>query len=288
VAEKKRELDLMESYYAELEEADEDVEAAAAQLEADLATFEDMRLKDTWDVEVPLKLKQGQIEVEQAAVVTDFANTLFVHRTAVQELNKEIKSYGGEKVQILTEIRDFRKGIAELLWDNQRLAMEADDLVERTREFQLLRVTKDLQKLMKGGGEDAHSAEVSQLERKLESMSSTHDARITERERMLKKLQRLKAEKDAELTRLQSQIESLEATVSERETIAQIQSAGGGEDELDSGQRIRNVHMQRKLRSLIHMQTQEIDLLREELDRLRRRTFPTFTHYEHARRQPVD
>ena len=41
--------------------------------------------------------------------------------------------------------------------------------------------------------------------------------------------------------------------------------------------------MKRKLQTLVGMQTQEIELLREELDRLRRRTFPTFTHYEQAR-----
>jgi len=39
--------------------------------------------------------------------------------------------------------------------------------------------------------------------------------------------------------------------------------------------------MKRKLQTLVGMQTQEIGLLRDELDRLRRRTFPTFTHIDH-------
>lgn len=46
--------------------------------------------------------------------------------------------------------------------------------------------------------------------------------------------------------------------------------------------------MARKLKSLITMQAQEAGLLREELDRLRKRTFPTFTHYEQVRNRPVD
>jgi hypothetical protein len=41
------------------------------------------------------------------------------------------------------------------------------------------------------------------------------------------------------------------------------------------------MHMKRKLQTLVGMQMQEIGLLREELDRLRRRTFPTFTHIDH-------
>jgi len=119
-------------------------------------------------------------------------------------------------------------------------------------------------------------------------MVSAHEQRVAERERQLGKMRRLRAEKDAELSRLHAQIQSLEATVSERETIVHIQSSAGGDDSLDAGERVQHVHMQRKLKSLIQMQAQEIDLLREELDRLRRRTFPTFTHYEQARRQPVD
>lgn len=303
------------------------------------------RLQAVWDVPIPLKLKQGQVEVEQAAVVTDFAATLFVPRATVRLLNADIKRLGGEKVEILREVRDFRRGIAELVWENERLGMESDDLVERTRELQLLRVTKDLQKLMKGGGEGRHAAELSQLERKLEAMGTAHEQRVAECERQLSKMRRLKAEKDAELGRLHLQIEvsraiiaqadtlrgclpaaavcsasspppllsraisqfgarpslhlpppprnaaapqALEQAVSERETIAHIQSSAGGDNSLDAGERVHHVHMKRKLKSLIQMQAQEIDLLREELDRLRRRTFPTFTHYEQARRHPVD
>jgi len=48
----------------------------------------------------------------------------------------------------------------------------------------------------------------------------------------------------------------------------------------DSYKRFEDCHMKRKLQTLVQMQTQEISLLREELDRLRRRTFPTFTHIE--------
>merc|ERR1712054_472441 len=122
--------------------------------------------------ELPFKLKQGQIEVQQAAVVTDFGDSVFIQKGVVQELNTRIKQLGGEKVDKLKEIRDFRKGIIELRWENQKLDMEAEDLVTKIKDFQLLRVTKDLQKLMKGGTEQNQSLEVSQLERKLEQLKS--------------------------------------------------------------------------------------------------------------------
>ena len=61
---------------------------------------------------------------------------------------------GGEKVEILKEVRDFRRGITLLQWENTRADMEANDLTERVRDLQLLRVTKDLQDKMKGGADE--------------------------------------------------------------------------------------------------------------------------------------
>ena len=63
--------------------------------------------------------------------------------------------------------------------------------------------------------------------------------------------------------------------------IFQIQSKNDNGGAGDGYKRFEELHMKRKLQTLVGMQTQEIGLLREELDRLRRRTFPTFTHIDH-------
>ena len=66
-----------------------------------------------------------------------------------------------------------------LQWENERADREAEDLVELTRELQLLRVTKDLQERINGGGEDNQQAEAVRLERKLEQIRSTMKKRLT-------------------------------------------------------------------------------------------------------------
>ena len=83
--------------------------------------------------------------MEAAAVVTDYGDAVLIDKGLVHALNHDIKKLAREKIQILKEIRDFRKGIVMLQWENNRADMEAEDLVERTKEFQLLRVTKGLQ-----------------------------------------------------------------------------------------------------------------------------------------------
>lgn len=57
------------------------------------------------------------------------------------------------QVEVLTAIKDFKKGSYELEWNSKKLDREAEDLMEKTKELQLLRVTKSLQEVLKRGAE---------------------------------------------------------------------------------------------------------------------------------------
>jgi len=270
----------MTAFHSLLAAEDERIRNKVEELTSTLSTREAQVVRGAWNLELPFKLKQGQVEVEEAAVVTDYGDALLIHRSEVSDLNMEIRRLGREKVDILKEIRDFRKGIVMLQWESTRADMDAEDLVARTKEFQLLRVTKDLQGKIRGGGEDNHAAEVAALEKKLEQLKAAHEDKVADLRRQMAKIGAQVADKRAEMESLQGQIDQLEGSVLEREMISQIQSkntnAAG-----DGYKRFEELHMKRKLQTLVGMQTQEIGLLREELDRLRRRTFPTFTHIDH-------
>ena len=43
------------------------------------------------DLAVQLLLKQGQVEVEEGELVPDYTSSVLVHRSVIEELNKEIK-----------------------------------------------------------------------------------------------------------------------------------------------------------------------------------------------------
>jgi len=274
-------LNQMQEYQGMLAAEDDRLRSRIDVLSSTLVERKDQQLKGAWNLELPFKLKQGQVEVEEAAVVTDFGGALLIHRSEVADLNKEIRKLGGEKVEILKEIRDFRKGIVQLEWENARADMEADDLVERTKEFQLLRVTKDLQDKIRGGDSvDNQQGEVAALEKKLEQLKAAHEDKVADLRRQVAKINAMIADRNNEMASLQGQIEQLEGSVLEREMIHEIQSQNSDASK-DGFKRFEEVHMKRKLQTLVGMQTQEIGLLRDELDRLRRRTFPTFTHIDH-------
>jgi hypothetical protein len=56
--------------------------------------------------------------------------------------------------------QDSRKGIHKERWENERLDLEEEVLVQKMKELQLLRVTKELQTLLKvwGGGFETKGA----------------------------------------------------------------------------------------------------------------------------------
>jgi len=147
-------------------------------------------------------------------------------------------------------------------------------------------VTKDLQHKIRGGSEENQQVEVAALERKMESLRVTHEEKVSELKRQATKIDRMVADKEMEMGSLRGQIEQLEGSVLERKMIHEIQ-AKNKDATGDTFKRFEETHMKRKLQTLVGMQTQEIELLREELDRLRRRTFPTFTHTDTGR-GPLD
>jgi len=272
-------LSQMQEYQQLVKATDDKLRSRIDVLASTLGERREHELREDWNLELPFKLKQGQVEVEEAAVVTDYGGALLIHRDNVAELNGSVRQLGHEKVDILKEIRDFRKGIVMLEWENQRADMEAEDLVERTKEFQLLRVTKDLQGKIRGGSEENQQVEVAALEKKLEQLKAAHEDKVADLRRQVAKINAMIADRTNEMGSLDGQIGQLEGSVLEREMIHEIQSQN--KDATGDGfKRFEELHMKRKLQTLVGMQTQEIGLLRDELDRLRRRTFPTFTHID--------
>lgn len=48
------------------------------------------------------------------------SHAIFVHRKMVEGVNGVIRSKGQKKVDILTAIKDFKKGIYQLEWEHKR------------------------------------------------------------------------------------------------------------------------------------------------------------------------
>lgn len=244
----------------------------------ELSAIKEKKAHDALDAEIVLKLKQGQIEVTEAPVVTDLQNCVLVTRDLVTELNKLISEAGAQKVAVLNEMKTFRRGINLLEWKTQKVSLTCQNYVDMATEFQLFRVTKDLPSLIKDGGHGSRqAAEVATLQKSLQFLHQSIADKLTEKRQNLKRMRRRLRETDRENDALCGTVENLETTVKDRERIHDIrvhtQTADGANKE---NSRMENVVTRRKLMDLVKAQGDEIDFLRKELDRHRKATFPSF------------
>jgi WD40 repeat protein len=134
-----------------LESADNNSAQKIKLLQLELEAVKKRREFESRNLEALILMKQGQDEVEQEAVVTEYGDAVLVRRTVVEEKNAGIEKLGKDKVNTLGKIKNFRKNINFMIWDHKYLESVASDLEDHYTDLQLLRVTKSLQTFIKGG-----------------------------------------------------------------------------------------------------------------------------------------
>ncbi|GBF90834.1 cilia- and flagella-associated protein [Raphidocelis subcapitata] len=259
-----------------------DADAAAARAEAIRAA----RRAACEDVEVRLRLRAGQVEAEPAGVSASLPGAVLVPADAIEALNGVVREKGRAKLELLGRIKDFKKGIYALQWENRRVEMEAEDVASLARELQLLHVTKDFQRLVKAGpGAKSNAAgkEVASLEALLRTRGQLHAKRVEEGRRQLQRLERdveAKAAQNAEARArtglgggVESHLAGLERLLQEQ---ARLQEAAADAREEPHERRMRSTVIARKLRDIASAQDDRIAALRAELARLEARSFPRF------------
>uniref|UniRef100_A0A7S0Z434 Cilia- and flagella-associated protein 43 n=1 Tax=Hemiselmis tepida TaxID=464990 RepID=A0A7S0Z434_9CRYP len=250
------------------------------QAEEELQELETRMMGAGSDLDLTFMLKQGQVEVEQAAVAADFSDAEIVEKGVIHANNSLITHSGREKVGILHEIKDFRKGIHVLQWENSRLDLEEEELLQRTKDLQLLRVTKGLQSIIKGSDEGKTAHENSSLEKLVSYQTKVHGQRVKEKAKSVEGLTAQARVAGRENAELDEDIFALESAVVERQRLCELQGTaaqqGEGRAKKSEESKMRMMVTHRKLLDLAKAQTREIELMREELVRLRARTFPSF------------
>jgi hypothetical protein len=156
-----------------------------------------------WNSHLVLCLKQGAIEVPCYADQTfDLSDAVLVQRRAVVDVNRLIVKAGSENLGIMKATNESSRDLYKLRWQESVADWKIDAIMQDTRYFQLLRVTKELQQIIKSGGKNKHQMEISTLERQIEHVKALHELRIEEKKRKLFRSHRMIKEKELENDRL--------------------------------------------------------------------------------------
>lgn len=103
-----------------------------------------------YNFEIILYLKQGQVEVPQLPVATDYKDAILIKRSCIEEENKEICKRGDTKVKMLNAISEFKTGLKRVSYQQKKLLLEIEDFKEKAKDVQLYRVTRDTQEIIQG------------------------------------------------------------------------------------------------------------------------------------------
>jgi len=198
----------------------------------------------------------------------------------VEDLNDQIKALGAEKVRILHKIKNFRKSINYMQWEENYIKMKERDLEEFYTDLLLLRVEKKTLAIMRGEVGLNETDVAVRGEQRMALLKRMHLDKHAKISQANSKISASIRDRRAENERLKGQLRELEASVKARESIYRSRLDGGGEmsAQQKAQKRMKRVTMRRRLIDLGRVQTEEIDFLRQELDRLRQRTFPSFAH----------
>ncbi|KAL7754306.1 hypothetical protein RI367_000287 [Sorochytrium milnesiophthora] len=263
----------------------ERLNAEAEHLSGELSDFMEYRFLSMYNMDNLFELKQGQVEVAQAPVVTDYSSAALIDRHMVESVNERIVELGRQKVDALKEMKEYRKGIYTLQWENNVLDFQAEDLVIRTRDIQLLRVTKEMQEYLRSGDENMHSAQIAVLEKQADYNSHvaspaaiTHQHKLQEVDKAERALRKKVMQKREENARLDMEIQKLSEALAERQQIQGGPKARSGAGSRRPDGKFRDIAQRRKVVDLARSQAHDLAILKEEVRRLKLKTYPAFAH----------
>lgn len=252
------------------------------------------------NMEVVIRIRQGQDQVDRDAAVTDYSQSLLIPVIAVGKFNSRIKELGREKIHILYKIKLFRRKINLIGWQARHHDMEARHYEAYLTDVQLFRVNRELQKIIREG-RVANLAKVRIYTILISRYTCYSSTMLQERiERFLQRKEFINHEGETRITSLKKTHETLQRQLDERSTecaalegkifglrsqVLLSKSVKSSRDEArgQSGDlvcvaaaKMKKVVSKRHMIDTARAQAEEIDYLRQELDKMRQKTFPSF------------
>jgi len=239
------------------------------------------------NIEIVVAIRQGQDEVDRDAVVTDYSDALLLPTDVVTKYNVRINELGKEKTGVLSRMKQFRRKINLVDWEAQHLRLQSNHLEEYFTDLQLLRITRELQHVIREGTDtDQSKIRLEKAITRKDFLAKDSEEKLAKFQKVLDGLKRQLEDRIMENESLEEQIVGLKKEVAARESVRQSRNdARGteGDPVQTTMKKMKKVVIRRQLVDLARTQAEEIDFLRQELDKMRQKTFPSFVKATRAR-----
>ncbi|KAK2921789.1 hypothetical protein Q8A73_001274 [Channa argus] len=233
------------------------------------------------DIMVQVLLKQGQVEVSTIDLTPDYTDSVLLHRSVVEDLNKTIRMFGERKIASMVECKDFRKGSIRLEWEHKMMRMQIEDLNNKVKNIQKLRLTEEQQDYLNRTDRDSRvSKQVSILEKTIAFQEKTHLKNVQLRIKKIQQLNRQAAMKAAQNTVLEQELPNMQVAVAEMKHIYEA-TASEEHQATKTEERYQEIVQKKKLKTCVKAQAEELAFLQLELERLRMKNFPSLDNLKH-------
>lgn len=186
----------------------------------------------------------------------------------------------------MTNILKNKTLLKQVMYENKRLKLQITDFEERAKDVQLYRVTKQTQEIIQGKHVKKEEEDKKRYDTQIQQLKDQAQKKIEKIKAKQVKLRKDIKEKMQENEQLEAKARQLKHNVEQRLQIENLKSNTSTNAESDPRKKAKDVANQRKLLDVIKQQEEEIMFLKDELDRLRARTFPSFAHLQNKLDHP--
>ena len=171
------------------------------------------------DPEFLVRIKQGQDEVENQDIFTDYSDVIAIPLKVIESTNESIRTVGNDKMKMLSKITKFRSKINHIKWQSDFLDLKEKDVNEQYTDWQLLRVSKHLKMVISGSQEESQHEKAARAKLQLDKREEVHMKKLSKLKREIKALHKNIRNKQQENQHLSLQFDNLTSEVENRAKI---------------------------------------------------------------------
>lgn len=82
--------------------------------------------------------------------MTEYLDAMLLPSDVIDSVNVEIRKHGSKKVDVLTDIKDFRRNLLYMEWEGSYLKSTLEDVGEYYRDLQLMHANGAIGEFIKG------------------------------------------------------------------------------------------------------------------------------------------
>lgn len=194
-----------------------------------------------YNFEVIIYLKQGQVEIPQLPVATDYKDAILILKQDINRQNSLIKQRGDQKVLSMIQIMKFQTILRRVQYENKRLKLQIVDFQERAMDVQLYRVTKQTQEIIQGKHVKKEEDDKKRLDTQTAQLKANAEKRIEAIKNMQAKLRKEIKEKQQENEQLEAKARQLKHNVEQRMQIEGLKSNTASTAESDPRRRAKDI-----------------------------------------------